>query len=330
MRVGINGFGRIGRAFLRMKYELRHDDIDIVLINTPADASTNAHLLKYDSVHGRFSNDVGFSETHMRVNDDLISISNCASLQDVDWQNYNVDYIIECSGRFKTNADFDCCDGVMGVLISAPARDPDITVVYGVNHQDLNASHKVISCASCTTNCFAPIAKSLNDELGIAKGFVTTIHSYTNDQVLLDKRHKDLRRGRAGAMSMIPTSTGAASAVAKVLPELTGKIDGAAIRVPTPNVSMIDFTFLSSRTTNIDEVNSIFQLSSNKNPEVLGINRDPLVSIDFCHNSLPSIADLNETRVVDGNFVRVVGWYDNEWGYTSQLFCVLRAHASQF
>ncbi len=323
-KVAISGFGRIGRLVLRAAYESGRKDIEIVGINDLADLHTNAHLLKYDSVHGRFP-----FEVETQGNDMLIVNGHkirCVQVKDpalLPWKEVGVDVALECSGVFtkKEDAARHISAGAKKVLISAPATDDDITVVYGVNSDKLTADHKVVSNASCTTNCLAPVAYVLHNAIGIEHGFMTTIHSYTGDQRVVDTNHKDLHRARAAALNMIPTSTGAAKAVGKVLPELKGKLDGVAIRVPTPNVSLVDFKFVAKRATTVEEITDLIKNASNSNQlkGILGCYTDELVSSDFNHDPHSSIFALNETKIIDGTMVRVMAWYDNEWGFSNRM-----------
>ena len=322
IRVAINGFGRIGRNIMRALYASgKRSEIRIVAVNDLGDAATNAHLLKYDSVHGAFFGAVELEGDSLRVNDDLIRICAERDPTQLPWGELDVDVVYECTGLFtqrdKASAHLEA--GARKVIISAPAADVDATVVYGINHQTLNADHQVISNASCTTNCLAPIAKPLHDALGIENGLMTTIHAYTNDQHLTDVAHSDLYRARSATQSMIPTKTGAAAAVGLVLPELAGKLDGMAVRVPTVNVSLVDLSFVASRDTSIDEVNSIVTAAAEGPLKgVLEVNTLPLVSIDFNHNPASSIFDSTQTRV-NGRLVKVMAWYDNEWGFSNRM-----------
>lgn len=322
IRVAINGFGRIGRLVLRAAAESGRKDVEFVAINDLADASTNAHLLKYDSVHGRFGGNVEVDGGDLIVNGARIKGVQSADPAKLPWGDLKIDVVMECSGRFTKRGDAakHLEAGAKKVLISAPATDEDITVVYGVNHQELKASHAIVSNASCTTNCLAPVAFVLDNLVGIERGFMTTIHSYTGDQRVVDTAHKDLHRARAAAMSMIPTSTGAAKAVGKVLPSLKGKLDGTAIRVPTPNVSVVDFKFTAKRATSVEEIKEAMIAAANGPLKgVLGVYEEPLVSIDFNHDARSSIFALNETKVIEGTFVRVMSWYDNEWGFSNRM-----------
>jgi glyceraldehyde 3-phosphate dehydrogenase len=323
VRVSINGFGRIGRLVLRALLESGRDDIEVVAINDLAPPATNAHLLKYDSVHGRWNGEVTVDGGDMVVNGKRIKGLQVADPSKLGWDDLGVDVALECSGRFtkRDDASLHLIAGAKKVLISAPATDEDLTVVYGVNHQELKASHRIVSNASCTTNCLAPVAFVLNNAVGIEHGFMTTIHSYTGDQRVVDTMHSDLHRARAAAMNIIPTSTGAAKAVGKVLPALKGKLDGTAIRVPTPNVSVVDFKFVAKRATTVEEINQaiISAASSGALKGILGTYTEPLVSSDFNHDPRSSIFALNETKIVGGTFVRVMSWYDNEWGFSNRM-----------
>ncbi len=327
IRVAINGFGRIGRNILRAHYENKaHPEIQIVAINDLADINANAHLLRYDSTHGKFSGDVTVSGNDMIVNGDKIRVVAERDPKNLPWKEMNVDVVLECTGFFasKEKASAHLDGGAKKVLISAPATNVDATIVYGVNHQTLKASDTIVSNASCTTNCLAPLAKVLHDGIGIEKGLMNTIHSYTNDQALLDVYHSDIRRARAAAHSMIPTKTGAAIAVGLVMPELNGKLDGFSIRVPTMNVSLVDFTFTAKRNTTAEEVNSLIEAAAAKGPlkGILEVNKEPLVSIDFNHNPASSIFDDSYTKVIEGNLVKVLAWYDNEWGFSNRMLDV--------
>lgn len=323
VRVAINGFGRIGRLVLRAAFEAKRQDIEFVAINDLADAATNAHLLKYDSVHGRFNGDINVDGNDLIINGQRVKGLQVSDPTKLGWDQYGVDIAMECSGRFTKRDDAlkHLTAGAKKVLISAPATDEDITVVFGVNHGDLKSSHTIVSNASCTTNCLAPVASVLHNSVGITHGFMTTIHSYTGDQRVVDTMHSDLHRARAAALNMIPTSTGAAKAVGKVLPALKGKLDGSAIRVPTPNVSVIDFKFVANRKTTVDEINGAIISASESGAlkGILGTYTEPLVSSDFNHDTRSSIFAINETKVIEGTFVRVMSWYDNEWGFSSRM-----------
>ncbi len=322
VRVGINGFGRIGRLVLRGIIESRRNDIEVVGINDLGSVEMNAHLLKYDSVHGTLPNEIVIDSGTMDPGTGPIKVTQERDPADLPWKDLGVDVAMECTGLFndRESASKHLDAGAKKVLISAPAKDVDLTVVYGINHDKLESHHTVVSNASCTTNCLAPVADVLNKAVGIEKGFMTTIHSYTGDQRPLDTLHSDPRRARACGLSLIPTSTGAARAIGLVLPELDGKLDGTAIRVPTPNVSLIDLTFTASRETSADEVNSaIREASEGSLKGILGYVSDELVSIDFNHNPDSSIFDSTQTQVIDGTFVRVLSWYDNEWGFSNRM-----------
>jgi glyceraldehyde 3-phosphate dehydrogenase len=324
IKVAINGYGRIGRNILRALYESgRNKDIQIVALNDLGDANTNAHLTKYDTVHGRFKGDVKVEGDYMIVNGDKIRVVAERDPSKLPWKDMGVDVVHECTGLFttKAKAGLHLNAGAKKVIISAPGgKDVDATVVYGVNHQVLKASDTVISNASCTTNCLAPLVKPLHDKIGLLRGLMTTIHSYTNDQVLTDVYHSDLRRARSATQSMIPTKTGAAAAVGLVLPELNGKLDGFAMRVPTINVSVVDLVFDAARPTSVEEINSILKAASeNELKGILAYNTDPLVSMDFNHTSVSSTYDSTQTRVIDGTLVKVLSWYDNEWGFSNRM-----------
>jgi glyceraldehyde 3-phosphate dehydrogenase len=322
VRVAINGFGRIGRNVLRAIVESSRRDITVVALNDLASVETNAHLLRFDSVHGRFPGSVKIEADTIDCGTGPIKVLAIKDPTALPWSDLGVDVTLECSGIFtaKEKASAHLKAGAKRVLVSAPADGADLTVVYGVNHDKLAADHRVVSNASCTTNCLAPVAKVLNDAIGIEKGFMTTIHSYTNDQPTLDGVHKDLYRGRAAALSMVPTSTGAAKAVGLVLPELDGKLDGVAIRVPTPNVSVVDFKFVAKRATTKEEVNAaVTRAAEQQLKGILGYTVDKNVSIDFNHDSRSSIFHIDQTKVLDGTLVRVMSWYDNEWGFSNRM-----------
>jgi glyceraldehyde 3-phosphate dehydrogenase len=322
VRVAINGFGRIGRNVLRAIVEGSRRDITVVALNDLASVDTNAHLLRFDSVHGRFPGPVKVEADTIDCGIGPIKVLAIKDPTALPWSALGVDVALECSGIFtaKEKASAHLKAGAKRVLVSAPADGADLTVVYGVNHDKLTAAHLVVSNASCTTNCLAPVAKVLNDAIGIEKGFMTTVHSYTNDQPTLDGVHKDLYRGRAAALSMVPTSTGAAKAVGLVLPELAGKLDGVAIRVPTPNVSVVDFKFVAKRATTKEEVNAaVTRAAEQQLKGILGYTVDKNVSIDFNHDPRSSIFHIDQTKVLDGTLVRVMSWYDNEWGFSNRM-----------
>jgi glyceraldehyde 3-phosphate dehydrogenase len=323
VRVAVNGFGRIGRLVFRAIFESGRSDIEVVAINDLAPIKTNELLLKYDSVHGRFPFEVRAEGNDILVVDGKkIKVVQKKDPAELPWGDLKIDIALECTGIFtkRQDAEKHITAGAKKVLISGPATDEDLTVVYGVNSDKLNADHRVVSNASCTTNCLAPVAFALHKAIGIESGFMTTIHSYTGDQRIVDTMHSDLHRARAAAMNMIPTSTGAAKAVGKVLPELNGKLDGVSIRVPTPNVSVVDLKFIAARKTSVDEVNKIVKDAAGGDLDgVLGVYDEPLVSSDFNHNPLSSIFALNETKVVGDRLVRIMSWYDNEWGFSNRM-----------
>jgi glyceraldehyde 3-phosphate dehydrogenase len=324
IKVAINGYGRIGRNILRAHYESgKKHALEIVALNDLGNAETNAHLTRYDTVHGRFKGTVKVDGDSMVVNGDRIKVLAQRNPAELPWASLGVDVVLECTGLFTTKekAGAHLKGGAKKVVISAPGgKDVDATIVYGVNHSTLKASHTVISNASCTTNCLAPMAKALHDKLGIVQGLMTTVHSYTNDQVLTDVYHEDLRRARAAALNMIPTKTGAAAAVGLVLPELNGKLDGFAVRVPTINVSMVDLTFTAGRSTTVDEVNAIMKAAAQGPLKgVLEYTDEPLVSSDFNHTPASSIFDSSLTKVSNGVLVKALAWYDNEWGFSNRM-----------
>ena len=322
LRVGINGFGRIGRLTLRSMIEHNRQGIEVVAINDLGPVETNAHLLRYDSVHGRFPNEVKTTTDTIDAGAGPMKVFAERDPAKLPWGDLGVDIVFECTGMFadKEKASAHLAGGAKRVLVSAPAKNADKTIVYGVNHDTLSADDTVVSNASCTTNCLSPVAKVLQDTVGIERGYMTTIHSYTGDQPTLDTMHKDLYRARAAASSMIPTSTGAAKAVGLVLPELQGKLDGSAIRVPTPNVSVVDLVITPSRDTTTDEINDAMISAANGPLKgVLGIADAPLVSADFNHDNRSSIFALDQTQVLEGKLVRVLSWYDNEWGFSTRM-----------
>src|SRR6202166_3248439 len=322
VRVAINGFGRIGRNILRAIAEAERKDIEVVAVNDLGPVETNAHLLRHDSVHGRFPANVTVDGDVMIAAGHKIKVTAIKNPADLPHKELDVDIALECTGIFtaKDKASAHLKAGAKRVLISAPGENADLTVVYGVNHDKLTKAHTVVSNASCTTNCLAPVAKVLNDAIGIDKGFMTTIHSYTNDQPSLDQVHKDLYRARAAALNMIPTSTGAAKAVGLVLPELAGRLDGVAIRVPTANVSVVDFKFVAKRATSKDEINAAVKRAAEQQLKgILGYTDAPNVSSDFNHDPHSSVFHMDQTKVMDGTLVRVMSWYDNEWGFSNRM-----------
>ena len=328
VRIGINGFGRIGRCVARVLAENLVEGVELVAINGRGETKVHYHLLKYDSVHGRFAGKVEQDGEDLVINDKKVKFFHESKPEDIKWGDYGVDVVLECTGAFK---DSISCQkhieaGAKKVVISSPAKGDDIkTIIYGVNDNILTAADNIISIGSCTTNCLAPVAKVLNDELNIQKGFVTTIHAFTNDQNIADARHKDLRRARAGTLSMIPTSTGAAKAIAKVIPDLSGKLDGVAIRVPTPNVSLVDFCFLSEKKTDIATINALIKKAANGSMKrVLAYEEEELVSVDFNHTIESSVFDSTGTRVLQNDFIRVAAWYDNEWAFSVRMLDVAK------
>ncbi|SDE94528.1 type I glyceraldehyde-3-phosphate dehydrogenase [Rhodospira trueperi] len=322
VRVAINGFGRIGRLVLRSLLENGRTDVEVVAVNDLGSAEANAHLLKYDTVHGILPKDVSSTDDSIIVDGTSIKVLAERDPTNLPWGDLGIDIVMECTGIFtaRDKAAMHLTAGAKRVLVSAPATGADLTVVYGVNHDKLTGEHLVVSNASCTTNCLAPVAKVLNETFGLTRGFMTTIHSYTGDQRTVDTLHKDLRRARGAADNIIPTSTGAAKAVGLVLPELSGKLDGVAIRVPTPNVSLVDLKVELGKSTDADAINAaMVEAAKGALKGVLDVNTAPLVSSDFNHNSFSSVFDATGTKVIDGNFARVVSWYDNEWGFSTRM-----------
>jgi glyceraldehyde 3-phosphate dehydrogenase len=322
VRIAISGFGRIGRNVLRALVEARRKDVQVIAINDLFSAKDNAHLLKHDSVHGRFPGEIKVEGDSIDVGSGPIKVLAERDPKKLPWKSLEIAIVMECTGIFtdrdKAAAHLEA--GAKRVLVSAPSKGADLTVVYGVNHDKLKPEHKVVSNASCTTNCLAPVAKVLHDLVGIKSGFMTTIHAYTNDQNVLDQAHKDMRRARAAAVNMIPTTTGAASAVGLVLPELKGKLDGTSIRVPVPNVSVVDLKLIPGRETSVDEVNKAMEQAAKQELKgILAVTNEPLVSIDFNHNPASATFDLTQTQIVDGRLVRVMAWYDNEWGFSNRM-----------
>lgn len=327
LRIAINGFGRIGRMVMRAFAEQAPKDMVVVAINdlTPIDVS--AHLFEFDSVHGRYKSPVSHGDDWIDAGLGKMQYLQVSDPTKLPWKDLGIDIVFECSGRFTDRPDAakHLEAGAKRVLVSAPSKDADITVVYGVNHFGITSAHTVVSNASCTTNCLAPVAAVLQKSVGILRGYMSTIHAYTGDQKLVDTGHSDVRRARAGALSMIPTSTGAAKALGLVLPELKGKLDGSSIRVPTPNVSLIDFKFDAAKTTTAEAINAAMKTASeNELKGILGYNTRPLVSVDFNHNPASSTFDATQTQVIEGTFVRVLAWYDNEWGFSNRMIDVAR------
>lgn len=320
-KIAINGFGRIGRNILRAFSENPRNDLEVIAINDLGPVQTNAHLLKYDSVHGRFGTEIEITDNSIDIGHGPIAVTAIRNPAELPWK--DVDIVLECTGFFteRATAAQHLENGAARVIVSAPCKDADKTIVYGVNHGALSDQDIVISNASCTTNCLAPVAQVLNDSIGLKRGFMTTIHSYTGDQPTLDTMHKDLYRARSAALNMIPTTTGAARAVGLVMPDLVGKLDGVSIRVPTPNVSCVDLTFEASRDTTINEINAAFEAAAAEGTlkGVLGTTNEPLVSMDFNHDSRSSIVALDQTKVMEGTMCRILSWYDNEWGFSNRM-----------
>ena len=329
INIGINGYGRIGRNILRALYESKHHtDIKIVAINDVGDNSVSAHLTKYDSAHGKFHKEVTADNNFMYVGDDKINITSERDPSKINWGKYNVDVVYECTGKFnsKEATEIHLKNGAKKVIISAPGKNVDATIVYGVNEKILSKNHNIISNASCTTNCIAPVIQILNNTVGVEHGLITTIHSFTNDQRLTDANHSDIRRARAATLSMIPTKTGAAKNVGLVIPELEGKLDGLAVRIPTVNVSVVDLVVRTKKNTSINEVNDILlDASKNEMKNIIAYNDIPLVSTDFNHNPASSIYDANLTKVMDDKLLKVYVWYDNEWGFSNRMLDVTLA-----
>ena len=329
INIGINGYGRIGRNILRALYESKdHNELKIVAINDVGDNSVSAHLTMYDSAHGKFNKEVKADENFMYVGNDKINITSERDPSKIDWSKYDVDVVYECTGKFnsKEQTEIHLKNGAKKVIISAPGKNVDATIVFGVNENILSKNHTIISNASCTTNCIAPVIKVLNDSIGIEHGLITTIHSFTNDQRLTDANHKDIRRARAATMSMIPTKTGAAKNVGLVIPELQGKLDGHAVRIPTVNVSVVDLVVRTKKSTSIEEVNEILlNASKNEMKDIIEYNEIPLVSTDFNHNSSSAIYDSNLTKVMSEKLLKVYVWYDNEWGFSNRMLDVTLA-----
>jgi len=322
IKIGINGLGRIGRMVIRSIVENNNKNIEIKHINNRTDLKNSSQLLKYDSIHGKFCADIKFNEKNLFINNKKISYSRETELNKINWKKNGVDIVLECTGKYnsKEKSFQHIKNGAKKVIVSAPCKNADKTIVYGVNHKSINKNDLVISAASCTTNCLAPVANILNQEFTIEKGFMTTIHSYTTDQRLLDNSHKDPRRARSAAQSIVPTSTGASKALAEIIPDLKGKIEGVAMRVPTPNVSLVDLVFNSKKDLSINQINNSFKKASKKDlKNILEVTEEELVSIDFNHNSNSAIVDLSLTNVVGKKMGKVSAWYDNEWGFASRM-----------
>ena len=320
IKIGINGMGRIGRMIVRSVIENDYKNIEIKHINNRTNPEACSALLKYDSIHGKFNEDIDFDDMHLIVNKNKISFSQETDLNNIDWKKYDVDYVFECTGKFNSRDKLETHlkNGAKKVIVSAPCKNADKTIVFGVNEEKLKKNDKVISAASCTTNCLAPVAHVLNENFEIEKGFMTTIHSFTSDQRILDNSHKDLRRARSASQSIVPTSTGASKAIGEIIPSLKGKLEGVAMRVPTPNVSLIELIFCTKKDLSIEKINSAFQNFSKKN-KILEITKEKLVSIDFNHNPASSIVDANLTNVVGKNMGKISAWYDNEWGFSNRM-----------
>ena len=322
IKIGINGLGRIGRMIIRSLYENNYKDIEIKHINNKTNSATASQLLKYDSIHGKFNCNIKSDKNHLILKNTKVTYTQHTNLEDINWQKYNVDYVLECTGKFNSKNKLipHIKNGAKKVIVSAPCKNADKTIVYGVNHKSISKNDLVISAASCTTNCLAPVAYVLNKEFKIEKGFMTTIHSYTTDQRLLDNSHNDLRRARSAGQSIVPTSTGASKNLGEIIPELKGKIEGLALRVPTPNVSLVDLVFNSKNKLSEKNINDSFILASKKElKNILETTEEKLVSIDFNHNSSSAIVDLSLTNVVKNNMGKVSAWYDNEWGFASRM-----------
>ncbi|WP_440924564.1 type I glyceraldehyde-3-phosphate dehydrogenase [Candidatus Pelagibacter sp.] len=319
IKIGINGMGRIGRMILRSIYE-ENKEIEIMHINNRTNSETCSTLLKYDSIHGKFKADISYDENNLIVNKNKISFGQETNLNKIDWSKYGVDYVFECTGKFNSKDKLQphLNNGAKKVIVSAPCKNADKTVVFGVNESELNKKDEIISAASCTTNCLAPVAHVLNENFGIEKGFMTTIHAFTSDQRILDNSHKDPRRARSASQSIVPTSTGASKTIGEIIPSLKGKLEGVAMRVPTPNVSLIELVFCTKKDVNIEKINSAFEDFSKKS-KVIEITKEKLVSIDFNHNPASSIIDTSLTNVVGKNMGKISAWYDNEWGFSNRM-----------
>ncbi len=320
IKIGINGMGRIGRMIIRSIIENNNKNIEIKHINNRTSSEVCSKLLKYDSIHGKFNAEIGFDNRHLIINKNKITFSQETDLNNINWKKYGVDYVLECTGKFNSKEKLlsHINNGARRVIVSAPCKDADKTIVYGVNETELKKEDKIISAASCTTNCLAPVAHVLNENFEIKKGFMTTIHSFTSDQRILDNSHKDPRRARSASQSIVPTSTGASKAIGEIIPSLKGKLEGAAMRVPTPNVSLIELVFYSKKDITIDKINLAFQNFSKKN-KILETTKEKLVSIDFNHNPASSIVDESLTKVVSKNMGKISAWYDNEWGFSNRM-----------
>ena len=331
IKVGINGMGRIGRMIVRAIIEKQYKNIDISHINNRSDAEVTYNLLKYDSVHGKFNADLKFEKNHLVINKNKITLSQETEIGNIDWKKYDVDYVFECTGKFNSKEKLltHIKNGAKKVIVSAPCKNADKTIVFGVNEKIISKSDKVISAASCTTNCLAPVVNVLNNEFKIERGFMTTIHSFTSDQRILDNSHKDPRRARAASLSIVPTSTGASKAIGEIIPSLKGKLEGIAMRVPTPNVSLVELVFCTKKDININTINNAFETASkNQLKKILEVTHDKLVSIDFNHNAASAIVDASLTSVVGANMGKISAWYDNEWGFSNRM-CDIAEHLNK-
>ena len=320
IKVGINGMGRIGRMIVRSIIESNNSKIEIKHINNRTNSKSCLTLLKYDSIHGKFNAELDFDDDHLIINKNKIAFTQETDLKNIDWKKHDVDYVFECTGKFnsKDKLEAHLSNGAKKIIVSAPCKNADKTIVFGVNEKELKKSDKIISAASCTTNCLAPLAHVLNENFQIEKGFMTTIHAFTSDQRILDNSHKDPRRARSASQSIVPTSTGASKAIGEIIPSLEGKLEGIAMRVPTPNVSLVELVFCTKKDLNIDKINSAFEDFSKKN-KILEVSREKLVSIDFNHNPASSIVDTSLTNVVGKNMGKISAWYDNEWGFSNRM-----------
>ena len=322
IKVGINGMGRIGRMVIRAIIESQNKNIEIKHINNRSNSEASCTLIKYDSIHGKFDADLNFDEKHLIINSNKITFSQESKIEDINWKKFDVDYVFECTGKFNSKEKLmaHINNGAKKVIVSAPCKNADKTIVFGVNENTLSKNDKIISAASCTTNCLAPVANILNESFEIEKGFMTTIHAFTSDQRILDNSHKDPRRARSASQSIVPTSTGASKAIGEIIPSLKGKIEGVAMRVPTPNVSLIEFIFCTKKEINVEKINDAFKLASkNQSKKILEITFEKLVSIDFNHNSSSAIIDSSLTTVVGKNMGKISAWYDNEWGFSNRM-----------
>ena len=322
IKVGINGMGRIGRMVIRAIIESQNKNVEIKHINNRSNSEASCALIKYDSIHGKFNADLNFDEKHLIINSNKITFSQESKIEDINWKKFDVDYVFECTGKFNSKEKLmaHINNGAKKVIVSAPCKNADKTIVFGVNENTLSKNDKIISAASCTTNCLAPVANILNESFEIEKGFMTTIHAFTSDQRILDNSHKDPRRARSASQSIVPTSTGASKAIGEIIPSLKGKIEGVAMRVPTPNVSLIEFIFCTKKEINVEKINDAFKLASkNQSKKILEITFEKLVSIDFNHNSSSAIIDSSLTTVVGKNMGKISAWYDNEWGFSNRM-----------